>query len=500
MRNIEEFTEGTSAYELFTHIYWCIINRKITLVSDLDAYLKGIPEGPKKEFAFKSAFKMLKEMHWGFFSDLDTKTYPVLWKKLTIPHSQYPAIGELKRSMTITDIYTAFIDIHGYTAFCQKHGRYTSMLRLLDNCIENDIREICRNNHVMGNRARGDEIILVGTSAYDVMNTVIMIADYFGEKKLTDNAEILKIRSGQALKLPKLSISAGIAGGKKYAVMVITAAGDLSGSVVNTAARLQSRANKISNNKSHILTTSQVVVSYKNDVKKHHDDRFSGKDVAFLDLGPMEFKGIKLQLAEVVIEADQMYRVAYQDAMAAVIAALKSHSWSDRVFVSITKLVTAAAKAIPPFEIALSEANKELLSVSNSTIIMMMAKINNRFIKQKDYSAALVDLKVAAEILVQIENFDHAVLLYLQTAIEGYSHILEIYNKHISAYSDKNKEKLLGVEEIRKFEKAKMSSLIYNVMKDDLDMRIEPEKRKRLWMQLAKDLGQDIKPLPYLDK
>lgn len=500
MRNIKEYTEKTSPYELFTHIYWTIISRKITLVSELESYMADIPEGPAREFSFKSAFKMLKEMYWGFFSDLDVTNYPVLWKQLTIPFNKYPAVGELKRSMSITDIYTAFIDIHGYTAFCNNHGRSTTMLQLLDSCIENDIRQICRNNQVMGNRARGDEIILVGTSACNVMNTVIMIADYFGDRKLTKDSEIVKKRSEQTLKLPRLSISAGVAGGKKYAVLVITAAGDLSGSVVNTAARLQSRANKIAKNRSHILTTNQVVANYRRGMEKQNCSLISEKDIAILNLGPVEFKGVELHLAEVVIEPEQMYREIYQKNLDLFIDALRCRSWSDRVFVSLGNLIISAVEAIPSFEVALPEGNEELLSASNQTVIMMMDRINNRFHKQKDYADALKGLKEIAEILVQIENFDHAILLYLQTVIDGYSNILDVYREHISTYSEKYKEKLLGIDEIPKFEKAKMSSMVYDMMKEEVIKRIEPEKRKVLWMRLAKNIGQEMKSIPYLDK
>ncbi|MDC7239145.1 MAG: adenylate/guanylate cyclase domain-containing protein [Spirochaetales bacterium] len=462
--------------------------------------MSEVPEGPKKEFAFKSAFQMLKEIHWGFFSDLDAKSYPVLWKQLTIPHRKYPAIGELKRSISITEIFVAFIDIHGYTSFCREHKSHTAMLQLLDSCIENDIRQMCRINHVMGNRLRGDEIILVGTSAYDVMNTVIMIADYFGDRKLIRDSEIVKKRNEQILKLPKLTISAGVAGGTRYSVMVITAAGDLSGSVVNTAARLQGRANKVAVNKSHIFTTNQVVAGYKRTMEKSSDPCFSTEDVAFLDLGPVGFKGVELRLAEVLIDQDQMYRTGYQDVLNKLIDALKNHSWSDRAFTSLMDLIISAARMTPPFEVALPEDSEGLLSVSNQTVIEIISKIFDQFLYRKDYPAAVEGLKGLSEILQQVEHFDHAVLLYLKTVISGYSTIIETYNKHITAYTEKNKTLLFSSDENSKYENAKLSSVIYNMMSDERINRIEPEKRKSLWGRIAKDLGHDIESMPYLDK
>ncbi len=499
MRDISEYGDNTSPYELFSHIYWCIINRRIRLLSELEAYLSSVPEGSKKEFVFKSAFQMLKEMHWGFFSELDSRNYPVLWKQLTIPHRKYPGIGELKRSMSITDIYVAFIDIHGYTAFCRQHSNHTSMLQLLDNCIENDIRHICRNNHVMGNRARGDEIILVGTSACDVMNTVIMIADYFGNRKLTKDSEIVKKRSDQALKLPEFSISAGVAGGKKYSVLVITAAGDLSGSVVNTAARLQSRASKIAHNRSHILTTNQVIAGYKRGMDKEPGLCLFTEDVGFLDLGSVGFRGVELRLAEVLIDQDQMYRTSYQDSLQKLIDALHG-SWSERTFTCLTDLIMEAARSAPEFEIDLPDDSERLLSVSNQTVVDMISRINTLFLIKRNYPAALEELRNVAEILGMVDHFDHATLLYLKTVIDGYGSIISIYNKHITAYAEKYKANLFSAGERQKFDSAKVSSVVYKMMSEEMIDRIEPDKRKALWGQIARDLEQEIDILPYLDK
>ena len=500
MRDIKDYTEKTNPYELFTHIYWCIINRKITMISELETYLSRVPEGKVKQYTIESAFRLLKEMHWGFFGDLDSQNYPLLWKQLTLPHSKYPGVGELKRSMTITDIYTAFIDIHGYTAFCQTHGNNISMLQLLDNCIENDIRQICCQNQVIGHRARGDEIILVGTSAYDVLNSVIMIADYFGERKITKNTEIVKKRNGQGLKLPRLTISAGIAGGKKYSALVITATGDLSGSVVNTAARLQGRANKIANDRSHILTTNQVVFGYGKDLAIRSRSPIPEDSFVFLDLGPVGFKGVELRLAEVVIEPGQMYRASYQKSLEKIIDTLGRHSWSEQILAALTELIIAVAKAIPPFEIVLPEARKGLLSISNETVIIIMEKIARSFLLENNYLYALEDLRELADILMGIEGYDHAVLLYLETVINGYGRLLEIYEKELKTYCDKNMDKLFGMEEIRQFETAKRSSRVYDMFQMEVKKRVEGEKRRALWKQLAKDREGEIDSIPYLAK
>ncbi|MDC7218733.1 MAG: hypothetical protein PQJ59_02270 [Spirochaetales bacterium] len=500
MRDIKDYNDQTNPYELFTHIYWRIMNREITLISELEAYLTPIPEGPAKDYTMKTAFKLIKEIHWGFFSDLDRATYPFLWKQLTIQHPNYPSIGELKRNISITDIYTAFVDIHGYTDFCQTHGKHSSMLQLLDNCIEEDIRKICRDNHVMGNRARGDEIILVGTSAYDVLNAVILIADYFGDKKLSKDLDVVKERKDQYLKLPKLTISAGIGGGKKYSVLFITAAGDLSGSVVNTAARLQSQANKISSSKNHILTTNQVTFSYKKDLEKNTDPYLLQEEPIFLDLGPVGFKGVDLRLSEVVVEPNQTYRATYQKEFLNLFDALKSHSWTDGIFACMIDLIKASTRVTPPFKIPLAKNKHNFRSLSNDTIITMADKTNDLFYTQKDFSQAGETLFEIADFLEMVKEFDYSVLLYLRTVLDGYSVILENYNKKISDYTEENQTYLLNVEEIKRYENAQSASSYYNRMTQNIKKRIDPQKRKLFWMHLTKEQGQDLENKPYFKK
>ena len=331
VRALSELTDGTSSYELFTHVYWQIVTREITSFTELADYLKAVEEGRRKEYVLKAAFPLIREIHWGFFRELNATSHPVLWGQLTRPHPKYDFAGELKRSMTITDIYCAFLDIHGYTAL-SKSSRDAPLLRLLDLCIETDVKTICRDNHVIGNRARGDEIILIGTSAYDIVNTVTMIADYFGEQRLIRDSALVRKRRGDRLKLPPLSISAGVAGGKKYDSLIITAGGDLSGPVVNLAARLQSRANRISVDSSQILVTETVRMKYQAEAKALFAPMFSASQMAFLDVGSFSFKGVDVRITELLFNPEEMYRLEYGEALERFLDALAGGNWHEQVF------------------------------------------------------------------------------------------------------------------------------------------------------------------------
>ncbi len=147
--------------------------------------------------------------------------------------------------MSIPDIYLGLLDIHGYTRYCQEKKRNMSMVDLLDRMIYEDVKAICSETGVVSKRAQGDEILILGASASDVLKSTLQIIDYFNTQGRSFKNTILSKKLPGTV-LPKFQISAGIAGGQKFTPLVITRNGDISGDIVNTAARLQAKANRVS--------------------------------------------------------------------------------------------------------------------------------------------------------------------------------------------------------------------------------------------------------------
>lgn len=499
MRDIKDCTDSTSSYELFTHIYWKVVSRAITGFSDLVDYLADLEEGPRKEYVLQSAFPLIREIHWGFFRELNPKTTEVLWNQLTRPHPKYPFAGELKRSMTITDIYCAFVDLHGYTAFSRKPGD-SSLLKLLDICIEEDVKQICRDNHVLSNRVRGDEIILIGTSAYDVVSAVGLIADYFGDRRIVGTTDIVRKRRDEILKLPDMTISAGISGGKKYTSLVITATGDLSGTVVNTAARLQSRANMISPDKSRILTTQNVKIKYLAEASIRYAPAFADSQLAFLDVGSFSFKGVEVQLSEILMDPGEMYRLEYQEQISLFLEALKNDHWRDSVFITFSELLVQACKAMPGFEVQLPENDDGLSSMSNATIINFTHTAIDRFESGKQFSEAVASLLRATCHLDKVPGLDHFLLLYSEAVSIQYKKIDDAYTRQILLYLEKNRSRLFSNDENRKYQEAKVNASLYDMMKSNLNRRVDSDKRKNLWHRLIKEIKPSVAESLYLGK
>ena len=161
MKSLEDYGPDTSPYELFEHLYNRVISRSIRSFSKLMEYVSALPRTEPNLRVFRKIFHLIKELNWGVFAPLDEKEFPGLWKELVLPFSGIPGTGDLKRNTSISTVYAAILDIHGYSAFCLKNRRNLSMLMLLDECIQEDIRRISKNFGTLSWRSEGDAIILI---------------------------------------------------------------------------------------------------------------------------------------------------------------------------------------------------------------------------------------------------------------------------------------------------------------------------------------------------
>jgi class 3 adenylate cyclase len=500
MRDVKEFSEKTSAYELFTHLYVRIVRHEITTFAELLQYTESIPPSKKKEYALRNAFILVQKLNWGFFSDLSPDEYPKLWRELIIQDQNYLFAGNLKRNMTITNVYVSFIDIHGYTAFCIKSGNNTSMLQLLDEFIEKDIKKISRENHVISRRARGDEIILVGISALDIVKATIAIADYFSRRRIIKSDALLRDRSDRTVILPDMSISAGIAGGKKYTPLIITSLGDLSGTVVNTAARLQAQANRISSNSNRILITQHISVNFLVEAKKAEDPLLKKNLINFFYVGSVSFKGVNLTLFEIIIDPKEKFRMNYQNQMIRLIESLKKNIWTDQVFINLIDLICQCVKHVHHFEIHLVENVDGSLSLNNGTLIRLAQKASGQYLSTKEYSQALDTLERTIDFLSQVPGIDYFVLIYARNVLDKLLFLKERYQQDLNTLIDKEANQFFSPDERKRFNEGKAQAAHFDTLHNKIAKRIPVETRKILWAKTVQTNQEDLSINLYFEK
>jgi len=476
MTGIEEYNENTSPYELFFFLYNRIIKREITSFENLAKIVESVPDGVVKERVLKSAFSLLIKLNWGFFNQLTPESYPKLWEKLTIANRDYPFGADLKLNMTITNIYISFIDIHGYTAFCLNSGINTSRLQKLDDFIDKYINTIARENHVLCRRMRGDEIILAGTSSLDIVETTVQIADYFSRKKLINNKKFIESRSSRPALLPDMTISAGIAGGKKYTPLIVTSDGDLSGTVVNTAARLQGQANKVSKDSNRILTTNHVVGNFIREATVKKETLLAEKHIDFFNAGYVSFKGVGLTINEVLIDKSERYRMSYQKDLLELIDSLKKNLWNELIFTNLMNLIISASEKTPPFVVSVDEE----YPLNNSDFVTISRKALFQF-ENRNYEEAVEKLDILVSHMKDLGALDYFIVVYSENILTAYKKIVSGYHSNFQKLLEGETKRHMSLEDRDRYNNLRKQSVVYEKLKKRLYRKISKPKRKIIW-------------------
>jgi len=162
-------------------------------------------------------FKLIRKLNWGFFRDIDPVTFPKVWQEVVIPDRLYPQCGRLKRNLTISNVFVGIVDLHGYNQILRKNKNNLSMLQLLDDIIQVDVVNLARQHNVVLQRRQGDEMVMVGASASDVLAVTLLVLDYFSKRRTIDMPSDTAHRSGYKIILEGMQhVSAVSDGGKKF--------------------------------------------------------------------------------------------------------------------------------------------------------------------------------------------------------------------------------------------------------------------------------------------
>ncbi len=491
MKKLKQIKDTPTIYEVTVKLYDQVIKGGINSFSELVTKAKAFPESRLKTRALYKCFSLIKRLYWGFFKDLNPKRYGKIWNELVIPHKKYSFGGDLKQQMTISNLYIGIIDIHGYTDFCEKAGMNLSMLELLDNSIHQDISNLAAKKNILTQRARGDEIVLVGTDSIDIIETTINISAYFSKENSYLTDETMNDHPDRHITLPKMAISAGIAGGMKYTPLLITSDGDISGSVVNMAARLQGRANKFSGKQNRILITKTVCSNFYQAAKlrktKLKDDSFA----VFFNAGSIAFKGVQLSVCEVIVNEEQKYRKNYEENLKKLISSIKRGLWEKQILLDLSALIKRACKSMKQFSITPDETFDKN-EITNDTIIEQISYMEYFLRKTCDYSSAFLHLENVLEMMETVPNFDGLVLSYTREIHSQYAQVLVRFEAAVDYLLDEKAEDLFNLKNRNLYRIAKKHNELYKKMRKKARESKDLKEQRQLWRRLIKEYQQDM--------
>ena len=484
MKDISEYNSGMTEHEFFSFLYEKIISKEITTFAKLRELVTPVLKDKWTHPVIMRAFNLLKRLNWTFFSSICPNTHKKLWKEMVIADKDFPEAGDLKKTLQISNLYIAMLDIHGYTKFCMESRKNLSMMHTLDWAIENEIRRISTQCGAISQRERGDEIVIVAASATDALMTTLCVIDYFEKTDVVSDPSISTKRTGNAEALPIFKITAGITGGNTQSPLIITERGNLAGFLLNSGARLQTRANELSPQDSRVMIAKQVMMNYEKENAGQRCILASNDSIYFFDTGHIEFKGVMIPTCEVVFSKSERYKEKFSEEMTKLLGSARDNLWEQRIFQDLMELLTKVAHAMPNFVVTPALPLYGMQTIINESYVQLCRKAMKAYCVDEDYHTAVEFLQYLIDISEQIPKFDRLVLDYLKGVTEKYKFLLSVFESHIDKEVDEKAAHIFHGDHYKTWLAAKNGSQVYEKLRAIGRKSKDISKKKNLWLSM----------------
>jgi len=471
---------------LFYHLYEKVMSREITTFATLAEHTRQLQPPFKPEKVLVKAFYLLKELHWGIFKELDRNRYSQLWKELVLARREFPNCGDLKRNISISNIYVSLLDIHGYTRFCQESKSNLSRLRKLDEFLHEGIRKISAKNSSLANRERGDEIIVISASATSAIKTTLEILNTFSRRAIIKSKSMERSKEDYSIVLPDFKVTAGIAGGNLTTPLIITESGLLSGYLLNTAARLQTRANELSPRDSKVMVTKTVYANFLKENKSTKDDLYSRGVIVFFNNGSVTFKGMKIFSYEIIFNPKERYREHYEAQMEELFDSLSQKLWQQKVFLDLMAVIGQACRHMPAFSLEAGGSDKSQ-ALTNSTLAQQCTAASLLYENDEDYSSAISLLGRIKEQIERVTGFDQLVRNYTTSIYGKYTELLSAYESRLDEEIDQKIDSIFNSQYKLAYYNSRKSMATHDKLKHYARRSKALANRKNTWYALVEE-------------
>jgi hypothetical protein len=500
VKDISEYNSGVTEYEFFSFLYEKIISKEISTFSKLKETAAPALRDKLMHPVIMKCFNLLKKLNWGFFSTMSLSTHRKLWRELVISDNDFPEAGDLKKTLQISDLYVAMLDIHGYTKFCMESRKNLSMMHTLDWSIENEIRRISTQCCAISQRERGDEMVVVTASATDALKVTLCIIDYFSKTDVVKDPEIPTKRTGNAEALPTFKITAGITGGNTQSPLIITERGNLSGFLLNSGARLQTRANELSPQESRIMIAKQVMMNYEKENVTNKCILSRKNTIYFFDTGHIEFKGVMIPTCEVVFDEKERYKEKFSEEVTKLFNSIRENLWEQRIFQDLMELLTKVVYAMPAFSVTPAQPIHDMQIIVNESYIQLCRLSMKAYCKDEDYDLAVEFLNQLVSISEQIPLFDRLILDYIRGITEKYTLLLNSFQTVIDKEIIDKANQIFHGDHYKTWLAARNGSQVYEKMRKIGRKSSDLSKKKAIWLNLITQKKEQMEFTLYSGK
>jgi hypothetical protein len=486
VKDISEYTEATSEYELFSFLSEKVLFKEFTTFSALKTFALPIIRDKRTHPVMMRCFELIKRLNWGFFSEMNIQSHKRLWRELVIPDQNFPEAGDMKDTLQISNLYIAMLDIHGYTKFCMDSRKNLSMMHTLDWAMNTEVRRISTYCQAVSQRERGDEMVVVAASATDALTVTLAILDYFGKTNVVDDPNIPTRRMGNAEALPAFKCSAGITGGNTQSPLIITEKGNLAGFLLNSGARLQTRANELSSKESRIMVAKQVQMNFIKENQSAKSSLFQNDAVYFFDTGHIEFKGVMIPTCEVVFKPEERYKEQFSEELVRLFGSIRESLWEQRIYLDLMDLLAKISAVMPPFNVTPKKPIHGMISITNDSFLQLCRLALKAYSHDEDYGGAVEFLKDFINIVELIPGFDRLIIDYLKGVTDKYDMLLKNYEISIDQEIEEKAMQIYQGQYLKAYQASKNAVAVFGKLKNMGRKSPALTKKKTLWFNLIK--------------
>jgi hypothetical protein len=293
-------------------------------------------------------------------------------------------------------------------------------------------------------------------------------------------------REGKTDALPVFKISAGITGGNTQSPLIITEQGNLSGFLLNSGARLQTRANELSGKESRIMIAKQVYMNYIKENEKEKSALLKSNAISFLDTGQIEFKGVQIPSCEVIFKEEDKYKLKLSDEMTQLFNSTRENLWEQKIFQDLMNLLKKTAYVMPKFTVVPPTPISGMQTITNESFMQLCRNALKAYVQDEDYSAAISALKTFVSLSQDIPQFDRLIFDYLRGITDKYELLMASYLETVDKELDNRASHIFQDSYLKAWNAAKNAITVYEKLKVMGRKSTEIPKKKVLWYNLIK--------------
>jgi len=358
-------------------------------------------------------------------------------------------------------------------------------MHTLDWAIGNEIQRISTQCGAISQRERGDEMVVVAASATDALMATLCILDYFGKTNVVGDPDIPTKRSGNAEALPVFKITGGITGGNTQSPLIVTEQGNLAGFLLNSGARLQSRANELSPKESRVMISKQVMMNYEKENTVNKCVLAENDSIYFFETGHIEFKGVMIPTCEVVFDKNERYKEKFSEEMVKLFGSIREGLWEQRIFQDLIELLIRVAQTMPNFSVTPQhQPIASMKTIVNESYIQLCRIAYKAYFIDEDYHMAVEYLRHLVEVSDQIPLFDKLVLDYLKGVTEKYELLLSAYEIHLDKEVNEKAAQIFHGDYYKTWQAAKKSTQVFEKLRNMGRKSQDITKKKSMWLSM----------------